>query len=730
MAQRLLGPNGFVQAVQEDDGNVVIYWAGNYFYSFNQSDAFAKNLGVYLLAAQNLARRDIRRIFKVSRCTIMRILALVRAEGINALIEYTKGAPCIDDKIKEFVCEMFQKIEGTRGYQTIILEQVKAKYDKGEFSRTLSRQSLYNILKEYRRERSQRQAENEQKEKQKAQAKQPEEEPIVKEPAEKEEERPKDEYRVVDFGGAVIAAVTMSEFGMIESIPEGSSGLEEGERGEKFSNQELAFSYVALNAAKVVQVEQDFKQLPSYQMGGIVGREKLPSLSLYRSRIAEVVGSMNMEEVILQTAQRMQSVFSFGKVVYVDGHFLPYYGDTEVMKNYSSQRRMVLPGREYFFVHEESGLPLYATMSDGYRKMRFYLEQVSRDLKWIYGAESRELLMIFDRGGYGKEFCVGITDEVRFICWRMDASRNPTVSKWKDVSVVREGQEWGEKKIVEMKAWERPVIFDVEGEKREFREIWIRKGTKISPALTNDEQMPLEEVVQKLVRRWGAQENGFKKLKEHGIDRIHSYLKEPYSEEYLFESGLEDRKEGIQREVDNPVVRGLEKKLEKVKRKINRQRDVLERAEKRGDGKKVSEVKEKLRYLRRRLKALGGAIAEEPPKVLLYQIIQEKGIERIKPEKKLFFDWLKMGAIWTRKRIVEIVGPYYGDLRDVEKFVDSILRSRTYVRRHEEVMYVEFPNQHSKVKQEALKHLCEELNKHESLDNVGLSFKKLVFSVR
>ena len=66
----------------------------------------------------------------------------------------------------------------------------------------------------------------------------------------------------------------------------------------------------------------------------------------------------------------------------------------------------------------------------------------------------------------------------------------------------------------------------------------------------------------------------------------------------------------------------------------------------------------------------------------------------------------------------------------MEKFVDSILRSRTYVRWDKEVMYVEFPNSHSKVKQEALQRLCEELNNHASLDNVGLSFKKLVFSVR
>ena len=349
MAQRLLGPNGFVQALEEVDGTIVIYWAGSRFYSFHPEDAFSKNFGIYLLAAQNIARRDIQRIFKVGPTTIKRILALVRSSGTKALRDYVKGAPSVDAKIKEFVCELFQQIEGTRGYQTIILGQVKAKYDKGEFARTLSRQSLYNILNDYRRERSQRQAEAQRKEKDKAQGRQREkEEPTVTAPATPEQERPKDEYSVVDCGGAVVAAVTMSEFGMMASIPEGSSSPEEGERGEKFSNQELAFAYVALNGAKVVQVEQDFKQLPSYQMGGIEGREKLPSLSLYRSRIPKVVEGMDMEEVIRQTAQRMQSVFSFGKVLYVDGHFLPYYGDSEVMSNYSSQRRMALPGTGVF----------------------------------------------------------------------------------------------------------------------------------------------------------------------------------------------------------------------------------------------------------------------------------------------------------------------------------------------------------------------------------------------
>jgi hypothetical protein len=181
--------------------------------------------------------------------------------------------------------------------------------------------------------------------------------------------------------------------------------------------------------------------------------------------------------------------------------------------------------------------------------------------------------------------------------------------------------------------------------------------------------------------------------------------------------------------VDNPVIKELDRKIGKVKRRIERQRDARERAEKKGRKAALTTIKGKLAYLNRKMKQLKEAKGKEPEKVLLYQIIQEKEIERIKPEKKLFFDWLKMSALWSRKRIVDIVKPYYQDLRDVEKFVDGILQSRTYVRTSDGVMYVEFPDQHSRQKQQALQRLCEELNEHGTID-IGLSIHKLIFSVR
>ncbi|MBA7538173.1 hypothetical protein ES705_30447 [subsurface metagenome] len=87
-------------------------------------------------------------------------------------------------------------------------------------------------------------------------------------------------------------------------------------------------------------MEQDFEQLPSYQMGGIIGKSKLPSLSLYRNRIPGMVEQMNMREVILETSKRMQEILEFSPVVYVDGHFMPYHGGCETLYGYYPQKRL------------------------------------------------------------------------------------------------------------------------------------------------------------------------------------------------------------------------------------------------------------------------------------------------------------------------------------------------------------------------------------------------------
>jgi len=732
--QQLLGPNGLLFYTEDTDGRVDIYWGGRLYYSFCRSDLFEKKLGVAILANIGVLRSTICEFFRVSRRTVTNILEIYKSEGIEGLKDYKPGPAAIEDELKQFVIKKYIELGGNRGYQKKILEAVEEKAKEGDFRNGICRSMLHNIIKDYKAEREEKKRKNleeiKNREIAEANIKSRKGKDAVMEDGKPDPEQiefigdiGEGEEVCVEHGGAAAAAVFLDEYGMAGDI------LENDKEENHYSNQELAVSFALLNAGEIVKVEQDFEQLPSYQMGGIIGKNKLPSLSLYRNRIPGMVEQTNMREVILETSKRMQQILEFSPVVYVDGHFMPYHGRSDTLYGYYPQKRVAMQGREYFFVHDTNRLPVYATISDGYRKMKHYIVDVDEKLREIYGCKEKQLLEIFDRGGYSKEFCVGIADTIRFICWRSDARAVPRIEKWREVAVEHQGNNYGEVKTRTFYAWEREAEFKVEKKHAKFREVWIKKYNKVSPALANDFELSLEQVVQALTRRWGSQENMFKELKDHGIDRIHSYRKQEYTEEFLYEQGLEDRERGINREIDNPETKVINKKLSSLRAEKRKMAETILGLEKAGDGAKLKTMKRKYSGIERRIKNQIEKRELLPKKINLFNRIKENDILRLSDEKKLFFDWLKMNAIWAKREIIELVKPFYHNLRDVNKFVKSILTSRTYVRRNDDVLYIEFPFQRSKKRREALIQLCNYLNDHGEMD-LGLDYHRFVFGVR
>jgi len=737
--QPLLGPNGLMFSTEDERGNVDILWGGLIYYSFNRNDLFAKKFGVTLLAGLGVAHKTICEFFKISRNTIANIQKIFTEKGAGGLKDHKPGPSSISEEVKQFVIKQYRELEGTRGYQNRILEAVQKKVEEGYFEKGISRSMMQRVLKEFRDQRERNREENLEKrkkeEQEKAKANEKKLEEKVAEPANEEEDDDEKldfaenlaegEERCVEHGGCSLVAPLLDKYGLADQIPA-------DENGARFSNTELAITYAILNAGGVVKVEQDFKLLPSYEMGGMIGRVKLPSLSLYRNRMPQVIAQMDMRDVILETSKRMHELLCFSYVVYIDGHFMVYHGGSNTLHGYNPQKRLAMHGREYFFVHDRDGLPVYATISDGYRKSKHYIEDVDEKLRYIYGVRKLELLEVFDRGGYSKEFCIQIADTIRFICWRSDARIMPKgieEVEWTEVRIEHQGNNCGEVDEKSFFGWERRAVFEWEGKKAAFREIWIRKGRKVSPALTNDLETSLEDLVRHLTRRWGAQENMFKELKDHGIDRIHSYRKEDFTENFLYELGLEDRDEGIIREIENPDRRDLGKTISKLRTKRNKISEQILKAQKESGSRKLAGLEGKYAELERQINNQTAKRDAMPEKVNLFDRIKEKGIVRLSDEKKLFFDWLKMNAIWAKREMIEVVKPIYEDLRDVNKFVKSILTSRTYVKRDDETLYVSFPPQQSQKGARALEKLCATFNKGGNLDS-GLSFRRMIFGVR
>jgi hypothetical protein len=731
--QRLLGPNGLVWAVKEANETVRIYWGGLSFYAYHENDAFEKKLGIALLANQGVHHQTICELFDVNRHTVRKTLAVYTKSGAPGLKDYHRGPEAIEEAVRSFVITEYIRLHAQRGFQNMILDAIAKKAEEGLFRSTLSRSKLQKIIRAYK-DRTKKDQEEEkqeavlkiQKDQETRSRREAEEQRRSEENDSQGELQPNDQRVCVEHGGAAAVIPLLGQLGLNAALPE-----EPEYENRRYTIGELAVSYAALNAAQLVDVEQDFKLADSYQVGGLIGRKRLPSLSVYRERIPAAVEKMDLEAVRREAARTAIGVFGPTRVAYIDGHFMPYYGETPTLYGYNTQRRLAMRGREYVYIHDQRGVPIYAALSDGYRKMQYYVEHLDTTIRDLYGARKKEILEVFDRGGYSKEFCISICESILFVCWRSDARRLPDIppGEWIDVIVEHHGNTNEEVLPTQMQAWERKRTIEAEGTSATFRELWIKLGQKVSPALSNDFDRPLNELVAMLVGRWGAQENMFKDLKAHGIDHIHSYQTERYSEEYLYSRGLEDRHQGVRHRIGNPRIRAVNRELKQLRDQKQKLEQKLLTAEKNaGTKEKVTAIRKKLSAIARKIDNRLSAREKLPKTILMMDRIKEDHVQRLCDGKKLFFDWLKMNAIWAKRQLVDVVKPFYKDLRDVNKFIISILQTRTYACRRGDTMEVEFPPQHSQNGGKALEVLCEFLNKMDPFD-LGLSFQKIKFRV-
>ena len=692
---------------------VMICWADQNYYQYNPNIRFEVNLGIALLARLNLPQKEIQSLFNVGRNTITRVSAVYEKAGLPGLAAYHYGGTPLAQEIRERVIALYELHGGTRGYQKRILKEIEQEWRAGLLPSTISRSQMQVVLAEQKRKKT-------------ASIGEPPvvaradsaggtdmtESPAVGMPDEPEEswETPAvlDEH-LTDNGGTSLAIPLINTIGLFSSIPA------DQETGSRYSNHELMLSYLLLNLVKDVVAEQDFLHLDAEHLGGIIGRSRIPSLATMVKHITPLIDQCDIRKIIQATASKARSLLSFTREVYIDGHFMPYYGCSRIMYGYFPQRRMAHRGREYIFVHDSRGNPVYAELSDKYRDMRFYIEMIDRKLREIYHVGPKELIAIFDRGGYSHEFCKDIAGRIRFICWRTGGKNIPCNPIWEKVPVYTNGNEVGEERTETLEACEEYVQYDSVN----FREIWIRRGDKMSPALTNDETQPLAELVRLLTRRWGAQENMFKELKEHGLDRIHSYRKEKYTEEYLYELGVEEYLKGCCHEISNPEIRRIKKKLRNLKTE-----------QKRYHGKKDVEAKKLYSVIGRKISSLKRRLRKLPERVNALDRIRQERIIRLYDKKKLFYDWLKMCAIWVKRYLIELITPLYANLRDRNKFLESLFRCKAYIGMVGDTLQVRLLRNGSARRNEILEHLCKRMNELGAISSIAAGFSKIVFSVQ
>ncbi len=699
MAQGILLDKSNVLEVKVEDDYYRVSYGFSEFASFHKDDAAAKRVIVVQLTIMGVGKAQISRTFDVHRSSIYFWKEMYEKEGMEALVGLQKGPETkLTEAVKDYIYALYKNLKGERKFRKKIAEEVKKLYEV-----EVSREAIRRAVKE-------------RKESEKPLVAGDEGEPVYGVEKEESAEKP----IVVKHGGALIALPLLEKYGIEEVLVDGVIS-----RQGRYGFKECVLSLLLLLGARLVKVEENIKHYDDEMMGGLIGRRRLPSLKTVRRVMAEASEQIGgtVERMKAAYALKCLEVWGYEGAFYIDGHFMPYTGGERILYGYNPQRRLAEKGRMAYVVNTASGRPIYEVLSDGFDDFKVNIEKIVDFLIEEAGVERP--VVIFDRGGFGWESFERIEGRADFICWYDGKVAIPMAGKWREIQVPHESNTYGESEYVGQE-WKQRVIESGDEKGRGYRRmVFIKKGRKVSPAITNMKEAAGEEVLLMLTRRWGAQENVFKELVIDGLNKIHSYGKEEYEKEYFEREGIDGK-----RMMENPEYRKLQQEKRKLQNKRNLTLGRIAQREKESGKtiKPTKQQKERLDGIEKRLEEIAERLAYLPKEVLRIDYIKGNGFMRLSNEKKKYFDLLNLVAYNLRQDMVEIAGPIYRNNRDVHQLVLKILRLMTTIEYGGRYTKVVFVQQLRAKEGETLKEICRQAT---LIDHQTELFPgKLTFSVK
>jgi len=681
MAQGILLDSSQLLEVIFDEDRCQIVYGFHTFQNFHKNDKATLRASVVQLVNMGVKKRRLAREFNITRNTIDKWEAIFQQEGLSELVNMKNGrSRKCDETVEKYIIDLNAELKKRKGHRQTIIDEVEKL-----FGITISRELIRRVLKKHK-------SSNEEEEKK-----------GVEKENEGIETIENAERTDIKNGGVLLALPFLKKHNVSALIPEGK---DKDSRGYGF--KDIVMTLSMLLTGGLLKNEEQIKINDSPCMGEVLRKKLLPSLSTIRRMLPALIDKIDVAKLKRDFAVRFFNFYIDRMIFYIDGHFMPYYGKEKILYGYNSLRRIAMKGRTSYIVNSETGRPIFQILSDNFDNFNDNIIKLIRFLKKL--GCMKDMLLVFDRGGFGEKFFNSIYKKTLFVCWSKGKASPPRKGKWEKVFRYIESNVYGkrEKELLEVK--EEKLEVENEEDKYIFRRFFIKKGGKISTAVTNDLNRPLEELVRILTRRWGAQENVFKELKKIGYDNIHSYWKDEYSVHMLLEKEIDVKKEMINPEYTEVVDKRkeLKKRLEKLRAKIGKQSLMGKRIDK--PTKALVRQKTEIEEIEKTIEVINERINYLPEKILRFGYAKENGILKLGSEKKEYFDLMKFIAYNVRRDIADIVGPVYKNNRDIHTIILKWLRSKCILQKVNGELIVTFSGTSKKNEHEALQILCEHLN--------------------
>jgi len=487
---------------------------------------------------------------------------------------------------------------------------------------------------------------------------------------------------------------------------------------EGYSLEELGLTLFYIDSFGFRSME-DFKRVYPEEFGVLIGRSYSPSRFTLRRFLHKVRKLKKSEELIDEFAyEYLKSGIARFKVLYIDGHFLPYYGMYPITKGWHGVRQMPMKGSYNFLGVDENFTPwiflVRSSSEDLLQKIPEIVGKAKEAAKRsrVDQGQLDDLIVIFDREGYSAElyrFLDGRDKEDKkhraiFISWAKYAD------KWvydipDDKFDCRVFVKYDIQEAEEVKYFKTKRVMSKYGK---IRTIVIESGEdrKRSAIYTNgdEDEIDSDTVIQLICRRWG-EENKIKELMiRHLINYTPGYVKEHMAEQPL---------------VDNPKVKKLKKEKAKItgelhKLKVKLTDKLLAEAR---DGMNWQEIKRNQIELlsdivtgNNEILFLDQELDKLPKKVPFDRAHGGKKLLNLNFEKKRFLDCIKVFSCNMQQQMCKILLDYYDKKKEIMPALAMILNRGGYIKLERgslKVMLRRFKNQEIDY---AARRLCEELN--------------------
>lgn len=486
---------------------------------------------------------------------------------------------------------------------------------------------------------------------------------------------------------------------------------------EGYSLAELGLTLFYLDGFGFRSME-DFKRAYPEEFGVLLGRTQSPSLFTLR-RFLHKVRKLGQGEALIDEfgLNYLKSGLARWGVMYIDGHFMPYYGLYPISKGWHGVRQMPMKGSDNFLVVDERFVPwlflIRSSSEDLLQKIPELIEQAKRIGEQAGVSRERldQLIVVFDREGYSAELYRYLDGKDQgagkrralFISWAKYSD------KWVNDLAEEQFNRVAQVTYEIRKAEVIPYLETTRTMSKygKIRAVVIQNGTdkKRAAIYTNGTagDIAAERIVQLICRRWG-EENAIKEL-------LHKHLIN-YTPGYYFEEIKE------QPLVDNPEVRELKKQRAGLVSELNRLKieladHLLEppARKRRSPPRSQKEVRDDITVVESQILLADRQLDKLPSEIRFDEAHAGEKLLQLNHEKKRFLDGIKVFVCNLQAEMCRLLLKYYDWQKEVVPALAMIVERTGYVKLEGQQLEVTLRRFANREIDYAARRLCDDLNR-------------------